>query len=67
MLSLHALLFFILGTSVFAHPVPDLSRSVSHSVGQELQELLEKEQFGGKTTWVRTIPIVAVSRTLLIL
>ncbi|KAF8702340.1 hypothetical protein AX14_014429 [Amanita brunnescens Koide BX004] len=52
LLSLHALLFFILGTSVFVHPaaVP------SPSVGVRLQTLLKGQDFACQSTWIRTMP-----------
>ncbi|KAF8701188.1 hypothetical protein AX14_000533 [Amanita brunnescens Koide BX004] len=56
MLSLHALLFFILGSSVFAHPVRDPSPDPDPSeVGQRLQTLLKGQGLGGKTTWIRKV------------
>ncbi|KAF8661004.1 hypothetical protein AX14_007284 [Amanita brunnescens Koide BX004] len=60
MLSLHALLFFILGACVFSHPVPSplfrLTKRLNPSVAQELQKLLEKQSFAGQSTWIRTTP-----------
>ena len=60
-LSLHAPLFSLLGTSVYPHPVP----VPSPSVGEELQRLLEGQDIGGQTTWIRTVATFSVSRTLL--